>query len=335
MKSRQEPLVSVVTPVYNGEPYLRECIESVLAQTYTHWDYTIVNNCSTDGTLDIAREYAAKDCRIRLYSNETFVRVIQNHNIAFRQISSESKYCKVIFADDLLFPECVERMVRVAEENPSVAMVGAYGYGSYGMGVVWDGLPYSSTVVPGRELGRASLLGGPYVFGTATSLLFRCDLVRTRQTFYNESNLHADSEVCFELLAHHDFGFVHQVLTYSRFQDDSLASFSRKFNTYLPNKLYILMKYGPKYLSDEELKQEIRDGLRRYYRYLGAAVFKRRGRKFWDFHRGKLESIGLPMRPARLAASAIAYALDLALNPKSTMEAAVGRLRKMQLNGLS
>jgi glycosyltransferase involved in cell wall biosynthesis len=43
----QEPLVSVVTPVYNGEIYLRECIESVLNQTYTHWDYTIVNNCST------------------------------------------------------------------------------------------------------------------------------------------------------------------------------------------------------------------------------------------------------------------------------------------------
>ena len=48
MNSNQKPLVSIVTPVYNGELYLRECIDSVLAQSYENWDYTIVNNCSTD-----------------------------------------------------------------------------------------------------------------------------------------------------------------------------------------------------------------------------------------------------------------------------------------------
>ena len=102
MKARQEPMVSVVTPVYNGELYLRECIESVLAQSYQNWDYTIVNNCSTDKTLDIASEYAAKEYRIRIHNNETFVRAIENQNIALRRISSKSKYCKVIFADDSL-----------------------------------------------------------------------------------------------------------------------------------------------------------------------------------------------------------------------------------------
>src|SRR3977135_4188229 len=95
-----KPLVSVVTHVYNGESYLRECIESVLAQTYTNWDYTIVNNCSTDRTLEIAQESAAKDSRIRIHSNEVFVRVIENHNISFRQIAPQSKYCKVVAADD-------------------------------------------------------------------------------------------------------------------------------------------------------------------------------------------------------------------------------------------
>src|SRR5882724_7298074 len=65
MNNSSQPLISVVTPVYNGAEHLAECIESVLAQTYQNWDYTIVDNCSTDGSVEIARRYAAKDRRIR------------------------------------------------------------------------------------------------------------------------------------------------------------------------------------------------------------------------------------------------------------------------------
>ncbi len=49
-----QPLVGVVTPVYNGEDFLAQCIESVLGQTYEHYEYFIVNNCSTDRSLEIA-----------------------------------------------------------------------------------------------------------------------------------------------------------------------------------------------------------------------------------------------------------------------------------------
>ena len=69
MTSMDQPLVSVLTPVYNGEKFLAECIESVLAQDYQHWEYHIVNNCSTDGTLRIAQSYADKDPRIRVTTN--------------------------------------------------------------------------------------------------------------------------------------------------------------------------------------------------------------------------------------------------------------------------
>ena len=326
MTSRQEPLVSVVTPVFNGAHYLRECIESVLAQTYTYWDYTIVNNCSTDRTLDIAQEYAAKDARIRIHNNETFVRVIANHNIAFRQISPESKYCKVIAADDWMFPECLEKMVRLAEAHPSVAIVGAYGYGFHGTDVVWDGLPYPSTVTPGHQLCRTSFLGGPYVFGTPTSVLFRSDIVRSRPAFYNEGNLHADTEACFEFLEHHDFGFVHQVLTFSRVQEHSLTSYSKRVNTYLPSNLDMVIRYGPKYLSDEELKYVLRRRLRNYYRYLGEQVYKRRSQEFWSFHREKLAAVGYPLSTTRLVVASLSYALDIILNPKRTAAGLVCRL---------
>ena len=60
------PLVSVVTPVYNGERHLEECLESVLAQRYPHWDHVVVDNASGDRSVEIARRYAAKDPRIRV-----------------------------------------------------------------------------------------------------------------------------------------------------------------------------------------------------------------------------------------------------------------------------
>src|SRR5437899_3172352 len=175
MISDRTPLVSVVTPVFNGEPHLRECIESVRAQTFTNWDYTLVDNCSTDRTLEIAREYAARDGRIRVIRNETFVAAIQNYNIALRQTSPASTYCKPLAADDCLLPECLDRMVRLAEEHPSVAIIGAYSV--RGTTVAWEGPPYPQSVVPGREICRMKFLRGLYTFGTPTTLLFRSSIV--------------------------------------------------------------------------------------------------------------------------------------------------------------
>jgi glycosyltransferase involved in cell wall biosynthesis len=300
----QSPLVSVVTPVHNGEHFLRECIESVLAQTYRHWDYTIANNCSTDRTLEIAHEYAAKDPRIRIWNSETFVRVEQNYNNAFRQISAASKYCKVVAADDWMAPECLEKMVGLAERHPTVGIVGAYGL--MDSKVVWQGLPYTSTVVIGRELCRSRLTGGPYVFGTATSLLFRSDIVRARHAFFNESNFHSDAEACLEVLEHHDFGFVHQILTFQGVRDGSLTSFSKTMETYIPQFLLELVKYGPKYLTAEELKSRIDKHLKFYYRFLSEQVYNRRSKEFWNYHKNQLAALGYPMSSPRLAGAAVA-----------------------------
>ena len=120
------PLVSVVTPVFNGAKYLRSCIESVLAQSYDNWDYTIVDNCSTDGSLAIAHEYAETYPQINVRSNEQFVGVIENHNRAFRSISPKAKYCKLVSADDWIYPECISKLVDLAERHPSVGVVGSY-----------------------------------------------------------------------------------------------------------------------------------------------------------------------------------------------------------------
>src|SRR5262249_48626636 len=139
----------------------------------------------------------------------------------------------------------------------------------------------------------------------------------------------SDAEACLEFLEHHDFGFVHQVLTIQGIQKDSLTSHSNQFQTYLPSILYELVQYGPKYLSDDELKHRLCQHLRDYYFYLGEQVYKQRGQEFWNFHRGKLVAVGYPLSPTRLASCAAFYALTLVLNPKRTAGAATRRLRRV------
>jgi glycosyltransferase involved in cell wall biosynthesis len=311
MKTTIHPRVSIVTPVYNGAEFLAQCIDSVIAQTYPNWDYTILNNCSTDRTLEIAEEYAAREPRIRVVNNVTFLRAIQNHNAALRLISSESKYCKVLFGDDWLYAECLEKMVALAEQNPSVGIVSSYRL--RGSTVNSDGPPYGKSVVSGREICRSVLLEGIYPFGTSTSLLIRSDLVRSHDPFFNESNIHADSEACYELLKESDFGFVHQVLTFTRMREGSLSLLSWKRGTLFAGNLNDLVKFGPCYLGPEEFKSVLQERLATYYRFLGRGVFERRGSDFLDFHAQKLAELGLPLSRFRVWIQAARHSLDRAL----------------------
>src|SRR5579871_4423466 len=221
MELSQQPFVSVITPVYNGAPFLEECIESVLAQTYANFEYILIDNASTDGTGAIVDRYAAKDNRIRAYHNPELLPIIANHNKGFSLISPDSKYCKVVSGDDWLFSEYLERVVELAKKNPSVGLIGAYqlsGGGADGRNwsVRWDQLPFPSTVIRGRELCRYQFLNGVYVFGTPTSLTYRADLVRKHSPFYPNSTAEADTSACYNILRECDFGFVHQVLSYER-----------------------------------------------------------------------------------------------------------------------
>src|SRR5438093_7806524 len=107
MDTREQPLVAVVTPVYNGEAFLAECIESVLGQTYTHFEYVIFDDGSTDASTEIALKYAQKDGRIRIERSPVCLGVMESHNAVFNLIAPAAKYCKVCSPVYLLFSECV------------------------------------------------------------------------------------------------------------------------------------------------------------------------------------------------------------------------------------
>ena len=306
-------MVTVVTPVYNGEAYLGECIESVLAQTYDHWQYVIVNNQSTDRSLEIALQYAQKDPRIRVITNEHFVDVMRSQNIAFQQVSTDSTYCKMVHADDWLFPDCLRLMVELAERHPSVGIAGAYRLDD--TVVTPSGLPYPCTSIPGRELCRAILLGGPGVFGSNSSILFRSEHVRSRELFLEESDFHGDTGVCYEILQNCDFGFVHQVLTYTRRHPGAQTKFAESVNTYLAGQLRHLQRYGPIYLSREEYESRHRWLLAEYYRFLGRSLLEPRGEEIWRYHEAALARLGHRVSAGRLLMMLFRYWRRAVMSP--------------------
>lgn len=321
MATQDLPLVSIVTPVYNGEAYLEECIESVLAQTYTNFEYIIVNNCSKDRTGEIAEQYARKDSRIRVYKNETLLKVIANHNHAFSLISPESKYCKVVSADDLIFPECVERMVKLAERHPSVGIIGSYQVSGGGdeWNVRCNGLPYWREVVSGKEMCRLHLLNGLSVFGAPTSNMYRADLVRATPEFFPNPRAEADISACIHHLEHSDFGFVHQVLSYERCHNDRVTTGSRSFAAYPTSRISDLQTYGPLYCTDAEIAERREKHLDDYYRLMAIAVVNFREKAYWDFQKERLRELGLKFQPFRLAAATFGKLVDLVTNPKVTL----------------
>jgi len=300
------PLVSVVTPLYNGEQYIEECIQSVLAQTYENWEYIIVNNCSKDRSLDLIEPYAEKDARIRIVNNSVTVPMMDNFNITMKQLSADSVYCKVLHADDLLFRDCLLKMVDLSEKNPSVGIVSSYVL--EGVRVKCDGLPLSPTVLPGKEVGRLSLLdqspaaGGLYVFGSPTTLLIRSDLVRSRDPFYNKRYLQLlDQEVCYYLLQQCDFGFVHQVLSYSRLHDESCSSEGAQVNRLILEGLAVLMEFGHAFLNDEEFDRRVAERMRHYYKFLAENYWHRKNdTSFWNFHIKGLKQLGLKINRKKM-----------------------------------
>jgi glycosyltransferase involved in cell wall biosynthesis len=324
-RKKTAPLVSIVTPVYNDAEFLDECVQSVLAQSYTNWEHTILDNCSTDGSFEVAKQYASRDARIRVLRNHETLSIIPNHNRALREISPRSTYCKVVFADDWLFPECLESMVGLAEEAPSVAVVSAYCL--RGQEIDCVGLPYSTRVLSGRETCRRHLLDRLYLFGSANSVLYRADLVRARDPFYDEGSIHADTEACFDILRDRDFGFIHQVLTFTRVRSESTSSRSSELHTYFGGMLRVLRTYGRFYLTEQELAEHFDGVLRGYYEFLGKSVLMGRDGQFWAYHKGVLAELGLDLNRWRLGCSLVATLLDAALRPKDSMARLLKRKR--------
>lgn len=241
-----QPLVSVIVPVYNGESYLDICLESILNQTYRNWECIINNNCSTDRTLEIATKYAEKDSRFRVYSNDVFLKMVSNWNLACSKRSENTKYLRVVGADDWLFPESIEKMVDVMEKNPSVGVCSSYRLNDRRVDMdglnIWDGNLYNGKEILYRQLTRTL-----DVSGSNSTVMYAIEHMKKIPRYpvvYDETTYHEDTELVYELMNLSDVGFVFQVLSYTRRHAKAYTNLEAyRFNTFLQLNEKVLWVY--------------------------------------------------------------------------------------------
>lgn len=147
-------LISIVLPVYNGEKYLRESINSIIAQTYENWELLILDDCSTDNSSVIAKEYEKNDNRIHYYRNEKNLRLPRNLNRGFSL--SKGNYLTWTSDDNCYKPTALEKMYNALKESDTAQLV----FASYSI-IDEEGIEINQIIVDSNS--KKTILGSDCV----------------------------------------------------------------------------------------------------------------------------------------------------------------------------
>ncbi len=116
-------LVSIITPLYNSERFVAATIESVLAQTYQHWEMIVINDGSTDNSAHIVAEYATRDPRIKLFSQPNAGSAAARNNGIRR---AAGRYIALLDSDDLWEPNFLEEQIALLTEKKAVLVYSSH-----------------------------------------------------------------------------------------------------------------------------------------------------------------------------------------------------------------
>lgn len=232
------PLVSVVMSAWNEEKYISKTVESILNQTFTSFEFIIVNDGSTDKTQQLLEDFASRDKRIRIIVNEVNMYIARSLNRGIE--SAQGEYVAIIDAADMAHPMRLERQVRFLQDRKDVYVVGSYVY--------WineDGKTIGEWKVP--EVIETSRLYLPQI-AVHPSVMIRRELF-DKIGFYDTNS---DVSVEFELylrVARHGFGIANipEFLTYVTLRDKGVTHTNlRKIQL---DQFRIKLRYLPHFFS--------------------------------------------------------------------------------------
>ncbi len=235
---QSNPLVSICIPTYNGEKYLQEALDSILNQTYSPLEVIISDDGSTDNTLAIAASFQSKfsgNCQI--FSHCQYGLAI-NWNYAISQ--AQGKYIKFLFQDDILKPNCIEELVKLAEQDDRIGLVFAQrdlllteiakqNKDCLQLASKIKNLHHGWLNLKSIQDGR-DLLKNPNLLSEPINKIGEPSTVLIRKTVFNQvglfdSRLHqlVDLEMWFRIMGSYKIGFVDQSLSEFRVHPDQLS----------------------------------------------------------------------------------------------------------------
>ena len=163
-----KPSLTVVVTCYNRERYLGTSVESVLKSRFTDFELLVLDDASTDGSVELARAYARDDDRIRVVANETNLGDYRNRNRALELV--ETPLLKYHDSDDVMYPHCLDTMVEALRDTPTAGF-------AMSAGRSWSGGPCPMVLTPRLAYLREYLGGGLFHCGPSGAL-FRTAVLR-------------------------------------------------------------------------------------------------------------------------------------------------------------
>ena len=205
------PLVSVLMTVFNREKYVATAIESVLAQTLTDFELIIVDDGSTDRSMEIARSYL-HDPRVRISVNVKNLGDYPNRNHAARL--STGKYLKYVDSDDAILPHCLEIMTHMMESHPNAGVL------------LWssEGEPWYPFELSPQDVYRRGFFSGRRFERAPLSLLLRKDTFDKVGGFDERWKLGADMEFCYRIARYYPVLYGPQGLVFYRVHEGQIVS---------------------------------------------------------------------------------------------------------------
>ena len=229
-------MISIVLPVYNGEKYISEAIESILNQTEENFELIIVNDCSTDSTLSIVKNYVLKDRRIRLINNEKNMRLPASLNIGFK--NSKGNLLTWTSDDNILYPDMLRKLSNKISEGYEFA----YADVDY-IGATGEILPNKSHI--GENVWYSNYVGACFMYTRKA--------YETVGEYDTSAFLVEDYDYWLRILSKYKFGFINEKLYGYRLHGESLSQ-SRK-NERKKKRIELLDKY----MIDDDIEQSIKD----------------------------------------------------------------------------
>jgi len=220
--------VTVLMPVYNGEPYLRESITSILGQSYINFEFLIIDDGSTDDSLDIIRSFGDK--RIRVITNEANIGIVESLNKGIS--SSIGKYIVRMDCDDVSLPTRIGKLVSYMESNPNIGVCGSWikliGADKKD---IWR-YPSGTSATHARMLFEDSL--------AHPSVIIRKQLLIDNSLHYSSDYPHAeDYGLWTEIIRYSQLNNIQEVLLLYRVHDRSIGRTYNKVQNKSANKIRV------------------------------------------------------------------------------------------------